>query len=264
MKKRTKLAAVAGSAALLLGAGLGSGLALASSTITSPVSVFTPITPVRVLDTRTSSGAVAANGSVTFIPSNVPSGATGVALNITAVAPTKGGDLVVDPDGVGGPTGTSNANFVANTNTANGVTTQLGADGGVTVYNQSAGTVQLVVDLDGYYTPGSGAAGPQGPAGPAGPTGPSGAGSVTTLTGTITESQMTNNQGVEYDYVVNCPANSFALTAAQTANPTDGNVTIMIRQVTNIATGLPTQATVIDYSTSDTQSISYEVVCVHL
>lgn len=178
MKKRTKVTSAVTTALLLVGGGVFSGVSLASTTLTSPVSVFTPVTPNRVCDTRASGnacavGAVPANGSVTFNP-GAPSGATGVVLNVTAVSPAKNGDLVVDPDGVSGPTGTSNANFQATINTANAVTSQLGTDGEVTIFNQSSGTVQIVADLDGYYTPGSGAVGPQGPKGDTGATGPAG------------------------------------------------------------------------------------------
>lgn len=184
MKKRTKVTSAVTTALLLVGGGVFSGVSLASTTLTSPVSVFTPVTPNRVCDTRASGsacavGAVPANGSVTFNP-GAPSGATGVVLNVTAVSPAKNGDLVVDPDGVSGPTGTSNANFQATINTANAVTSQLGTDGEVTIFNQSSGTVQIVADLDGYYTPGSGAVGPQGPKGDTGATGAAGAAGTTT------------------------------------------------------------------------------------
>jgi hypothetical protein len=128
----------------------GGGVALAS---TSPSSVFVPVTPTRVLDTRLSGGPVAAHGSITFNPGE-PAGATAVSLNVTVVSPTQGGNVTVDPSGLSGATGTSNDNFAAGQTTANGVTTQVGTDGQVTVYNQSAGTLQLVVDMEGYYKPG--------------------------------------------------------------------------------------------------------------
>jgi hypothetical protein len=82
----------------------------------------------------------------------VPLDSTAVVMNVTAVAPTKAGYLVVHPSGSARPTASS-INFPAGRAVPNLVTMPLGTGGDILVYN-SAGTTHLLVDVVGWYTPG--------------------------------------------------------------------------------------------------------------
>ena len=78
------------------------------------------------------------------------SGASAVALNVTAVSPTAAGYLIVYGSSDTRPTA-SNLNFVRGQTIPNLVLSRIGADGTVLLYNGSAGSVHLVVDVSGYY-----------------------------------------------------------------------------------------------------------------
>jgi hypothetical protein len=114
--------------------------------------------PYRVLDTRVGTGAakaavlsrhkvVLALGGVHGIPAN----AAAVVLNVTVTQPQKPGDISVYPDTAGGPPNASNLYFSANETISNLVIVRL-AGSKVDLYNASAGTVQLVADVSGYFT----------------------------------------------------------------------------------------------------------------
>jgi uncharacterized delta-60 repeat protein len=120
---------------------------------------YVPLTPLRLLDNRTS--PVPAGGSVTVKVdtgnpgSGIPAGqAAAVVLNVTASGPTTAGNLTVFPNGAAAPA-TSNVNFVAGRGVTNQVTVRVGAAGSVVVRNNSAGTVGLLVDVLGYYRAGA-------------------------------------------------------------------------------------------------------------
>ena len=128
----------------------------------SPVNgeYFTPLTPVRALDTRTTntpSGTAARVGqggeiSLTIANANgVPANATGVVLNVTAVGPTAAGYVTVYPNGVTRPLA-SNLNFVPGDTIPNSVIVGIGTQGKVNLYNAN-GTIDLVADIVGYYSP---------------------------------------------------------------------------------------------------------------
>ncbi len=119
----------------------------------APQSTFLPVTPVRVLDTRKGighSGAIPGGGSlvVHVTPSGytVPPGATAVVVNVTAVNELRGGYLSVGP---ASSSSTSNLNFLAGEIRPNLVISRLSGDT-VTVYNGSVGTVDVLVDVQGY------------------------------------------------------------------------------------------------------------------
>ncbi|NHT18060.1 S8 family serine peptidase [Cellulomonas sp. IC4_254] len=123
---------------------------------------FTPVTPVRVLDTRHDWGPTAARPVRPGAPvrldlprDQVPAGATAVVLNVTASAPTGPGNVRVYPTPTRpGPVPTvSNLNVVAGTDQPNLVTVSLGADGSVTLATDGT-TAHLIADLAGYYSPG--------------------------------------------------------------------------------------------------------------
>jgi hypothetical protein len=141
---------------------IGTGPVSAASAPVSPVAAgrFVAITPVRVLDTRVGAPAnptirtsVGANRTVTFSVAGsgapVPSGATGVVINLTATAGTRSGH--VDP-----ASGSSSLlNYVAGQNVANLATLRLSPSGTVSLRNVSGGTVHLVADVEGYVRPGT-------------------------------------------------------------------------------------------------------------
>ncbi|WKV73517.1 PKD domain-containing protein [Streptomyces sp. PCS3-D2] len=125
---------------------------------------YTSLEPFRIADSRTGQGTwgqlagqstfglqVAGNGS---IPA---SGVTAVALNVTATAPRGAGHLTVYPSGQTAPD-TSNVNFKANQTIANSVIVPVGPDGRINIRNGAWDPTDVVVDVVGYYSPGSKAA----------------------------------------------------------------------------------------------------------
>ena len=131
---------------------------------------YTPVTPTRILDTRNGTGAakgaIAAGGTVTVtLPSQgaVPaSGISAAALNVTVTQPSATGWVSVFPPG-GSGSGTSNLNFAAGQTVANLVTATV-AGGQVSFHNGGGGTVQVVADLDGFYSAVGDGLAPQTPA----------------------------------------------------------------------------------------------------
>lgn len=127
---------------------------------------YVPINPVRVADTRSNGNTtpsvgmtLAAGGTITINPSAaVPAGSTAVALNLVAVDATQPGFLTVYPSGgtrplestenfTAGPVGCTAIDCVV----SNLVVTPLSTDGKFVVYNGSAGTVDVVADVEGYF-----------------------------------------------------------------------------------------------------------------
>ena len=141
-------------------------------------STFVPVAPVRIMDTRdpTNVGlagpfvsAVAQDlqvaGSIpttTGVQVAVPAGATGVALNVTAVSASADGFISIRPaDAVGAPT-TSSLNFSAGDIVPNAVEVQLptvGVDAGkieitYDAFGTPGPTTDILIDVVGYNTSG--------------------------------------------------------------------------------------------------------------
>ncbi|MBB4907458.1 RCC1 domain-containing protein [Actinophytocola algeriensis] len=158
---RRYLSAVVAMVALLgsapaAGAEAPSAAAAAATAALADGSVFTPVAPVRVLDTRQGAGPVGAGRAVTVdLSARVPATATAVVLTVTGTAATTGTYVTAYAHGTPRPV-TSNLNLVAGDTRPNLVTVAVGADRRVDLYN-NAGTVHLLADLAGYYAPGSGA-----------------------------------------------------------------------------------------------------------
>jgi hypothetical protein len=126
---------------------------------------FVPVTPCRLFDTRPApdtvgprstplAAGVAHTQSVRGTNGNctVPNDATGVALNLTATNPTAQSNVRVFPADAPAPL-VSNLNFVAGQKpVANKVDVKLSADGKIKLLNL-AGTVNVLGDVVGYYTP---------------------------------------------------------------------------------------------------------------
>src|SRR2546421_13097175 len=118
-------------------------------------SVYVPVAPVRLLDTRVGLGApvgvVGSHQSVTLrvVGGVVPASVTAVAVNVTVTEPRAAGWVSVGP----APTSSSsNLNFVVGQTVPNLVVSQVSGAGTISLYNGSPGTVHLVADLQGYFT----------------------------------------------------------------------------------------------------------------
>ncbi|MET7864131.1 DUF1565 domain-containing protein [Micromonospora taraxaci] len=120
---------------------------------------YTPVSPTRLLDTRSAVGV----GTTTPIPANsdvvLPLSSIGgvpvarisaVVLNVTVTDPTTSGFLTVYPDGAGTPSA-SNVNFVARETVPNLVTVPV-ENGKIRIRNSSGGTVHVIADLQGQYS----------------------------------------------------------------------------------------------------------------
>jgi hypothetical protein len=120
---------------------------------------YTPLSPARLLDTRTGTGVPAGklgpdgtiNLKVTGVGGVPAAGVTAVALNMT-VTGASGPDsfLTVWPRGSPRPLA-SNLNFSAGVSVPNLVKAAVGPDGNVSIYN-SRGTVDVVADVQGWYS----------------------------------------------------------------------------------------------------------------
>ncbi len=139
----------------------GTGAASAPLTELMPAPYF-PVTPARICDTRSgnttqcSGKTLSAGGTlVVQVTGNggVPAGATAVVANVTATGATAQSFLTAYPDGTTRPLA-SNLNFSAGQTVPNLVTVPLSSTGAIDLYNAS-GTVNALVDVDGYYGPGS-------------------------------------------------------------------------------------------------------------
>ena len=139
-----------------------------SSVSAGTASTYTPVTPKRILDTRSGLGAPAAKvgaGSsinltvhgVTTAEGAVPSNASAVVLNLTVTGTTSGTDVRAYPAGTPVP-GASNLNAGKGQTVPNLVTVRIGSGGAISLYN-SGGTVHLIADIAGYYTPDTAGAG---------------------------------------------------------------------------------------------------------
>ena len=170
-------------AAVVVGVGDGGTVSLRSSSGTVQLvvdlagwyvpsdggSAFRPVAPVRLLDSRFATpppgwpagtpgsppfrlGAGQTHTLLVAGRGSVPAQATAVVLNVTAVGPTRTTDVRVYPTADGAVPEVSNLNVVAGQTSANTVVTRVGRDGTVTLRN-TAGELDLVVDLSGWFLP---------------------------------------------------------------------------------------------------------------
>lgn len=121
-------------------------------------SYYQPVTPARILDTRSAIGAagpLASGGTVHLQVTGahgVPTAnVTAVAITVAAVSETSSGFLSAYPDGTPRPA-TSSLNFVTGTTVSNQVIVPVGANGKIAITNESPGTTQLLGDISGYFT----------------------------------------------------------------------------------------------------------------
>ncbi|HYA00864.1 MAG TPA: Ig-like domain-containing protein, partial [Candidatus Binatia bacterium] len=136
---------------------------------------YTPLQPFRICDTRAGAGfpcsgdaadnRLGAGESLVIQVTGVegpqyqavPAGASAVVVNVTAVQPSAPTYLTVYPSGHSVPTA-SNLNLIPGAIQANLVVGTLNSTGQISIYN-SNGSVDLVVDVEGYFSPGTGGSG---------------------------------------------------------------------------------------------------------
>jgi len=122
-------------------------------------SLFFPLTPCRLLDTRNPAGALGgpalnAGASRSFPLTGtcgVPAGARALSLNVTITSPTSAGDLNVFASGTSVPVATAISYSAGDTRANNGIAAP-SASGSLSFYcDQPSGTVHLIVDVNGYF-----------------------------------------------------------------------------------------------------------------
>ncbi|MEH0842966.1 choice-of-anchor D domain-containing protein [Micromonospora sp. CPCC 205711] len=119
---------------------------------------YYPVTPTRLMDTRTGLGAPKAKlgpaGKINLQVGGrggLPSAGIGaVVLNVTVTGPTAGSFLTVYPSTDSQRPTASSVNFAKGWLGSNNVTVKLGTDGKVAIYNNS-GYTDVVVDVVGFY-----------------------------------------------------------------------------------------------------------------
>ena len=128
-------------------------------TVQTAGSDYTAYGPTRLLDTRTGGVAQVKAGATTRLQiggtggaGGVPVGVDAAVLNITVTNPTTSGFISAFPEGAARPS-TSNVNFTAGQTVPNLSIVPVGANGYVDLYNSGIADVDLVVDIDGYFTP---------------------------------------------------------------------------------------------------------------
>jgi hypothetical protein len=124
----------------------------------TPGTTYIPVTPARILDTRTAtglSGKFNANQARTWQVTGhggVPAGAVAVTGNVTVTAQTAAGYVSVTPTATNTPP-SSTLNFPVGDTRANNLTVALSATGSLSaVYKAAAGkTTELIFDVTGYF-----------------------------------------------------------------------------------------------------------------
>jgi hypothetical protein len=135
----------------------GPAHAQTAQAVADPSGEFTPVTPARILDTRTGlggGGGPLGPGAVRSLQvagvGGIPSaGVAAVVLNVTVADATALSHLTIWPEGGTFPVA-SNLNFSAGSTVPNLVTVKVGANGRVDIFN-NAGSTQVVADVFGWY-----------------------------------------------------------------------------------------------------------------
>jgi hypothetical protein len=139
--------------------GLGSYRRLADDTTAGALTLLA--VAVRYVDTRNgtgdpggafSPGEVRTYNFTTLSPGTIPVGARGIVGNIAAVDPNTTGNLQIDPTGIFADGSAAVLNFNPGQDISNHFVTALAANGDLSVKaNPNGGSVQLVIDIYGYY-----------------------------------------------------------------------------------------------------------------
>ena len=167
---RTRWAAIGAACAVTLGGGT---LGIVQASVSSgDRAIYVPISPVRVLDTRSDVGVatiqdatpalltVTGNIATTDGQQNVvPTGASSVVINVTAINPTSDGFVSLRPGDATGTPSVSTLNVTVGGTFPNGATITLPTSGGSAgqiqiwyeAYAATGGTTDLLIDVVGYY-----------------------------------------------------------------------------------------------------------------
>jgi len=122
----------------------------------TPAANFFTLTPCRLLDTRSSGGPLSVNQSKTLSVlglCGIPSTATSIVGNVTAVSPTGGGTLTLAPASAG-ITNTGSVSFNAGNTRASEALIGLSGTGtrAFTIRaGLTSGSVDVIVDVTGYF-----------------------------------------------------------------------------------------------------------------
>lgn len=122
---------------------------------------FVSLAPARLLDTRVGTGAPAVavgpgksvSVQVTGRGGVPAAGVAAAVVNLTVTGGTASGFLTAGPAGTSQPNA-SNLNFRAGQTVANLSSVKIGAEGKITLTNNSTGTVQMIADIAGYHPSG--------------------------------------------------------------------------------------------------------------
>ncbi|MEO5840758.1 MAG: hypothetical protein ABIQ73_17300 [Acidimicrobiales bacterium] len=114
--------------------------------------VFAGTNPIRILDTRADVRIDAGNIRNLVIPNASKYLYVAAVMNVTVVNPGASGYLTAFPTGAALPNASTN-NFVAGQTLPNLVTVKIGAASSVTFYNGSDAPIDLVVDIQGMWSP---------------------------------------------------------------------------------------------------------------
>jgi hypothetical protein len=119
--------------------------------------VFTPVSPTRIFDSRDSSKIPAHGSRAVPIPTGlVPADATAVVFNLTGTDP-EGPTWLADGPGTQGTPTTSSLNLAAGETRANLVTVALGHGDNPGIWvGAGPNAVDAIVDIAGYYSPSGG------------------------------------------------------------------------------------------------------------
>jgi uncharacterized protein YvpB len=118
---------------------------------------YVPLAPYRILDTRVAGNPLGNNGTANLTVAGigpVPVDASAVVLNVTVTDSSSASYLTLYAAGES-PPDVSNLNFSQGETVANLTVVPVGVNGQVTIYN-ATGTVQVIVDLEGYFEANSG------------------------------------------------------------------------------------------------------------
>ena len=167
---RTRWAAIGAACAVTLGGGTF-GIVQASVS-SGDRAIYVPISPVRVLDTRSDVGVatvqdatpalLTVTGSIATTTGQqnvVPTGASSVVINVTAINPPSDGFVSLRPGDATGAPSVSTLNVTVGGTFPNGATITLPTTGGSAgqiqiwfeAYAATGGTTDLLIDVVGYY-----------------------------------------------------------------------------------------------------------------
>ena len=123
----------------------------ASSSTPSATPTFVPLTPARILDTRSGREPAAESNTTVLVTGRggVPaSGVAAVMVNVTAVGPARSGFLTTFTSGTSRPS-TSTLNYAKGQTIANQAIVRPSSAGGLSLFTSAS--AHLLVDVTGYY-----------------------------------------------------------------------------------------------------------------